>query len=662
MPINRKLLLLLIFLSTFVLLISPDSAPPENPWKPQNELSNPKQAALKVFFVGNSHLYVNDVPHLVAQLASSAGTPIWYDGHLIPGAQLSQHINAGVVDTMNKSGNWDVVVLQERSIYPAAAPDEFRFWYRRLADEVAKAGAKPMLYATWARHPEFDHEGFWSMPFADHSYLTFSASLEDSYSDAARNPHEIIPVSQAWRSYYNKSKGAYLHSSDGNHAALEGSFLAALVTYGRLFNDPSLTNVAFAPDGISAEDNQQLHEAAREALQGLSPSASKDSYVTHEPQANVQTTNIAATPSLFGSLFRAVFNNQATNSKTPFFEQHPSLKKSTDIAKQIRQMQANGQDTAILEAEAMKSLSHYLSSTEDFEFLYSKEARALKFATFEKALMRAMHDALASGNPNPTLMVHAATFLQLKHQGKPGFTRKNSEQIPFLETVSLSNATPFMTRFTANTLLTSVYEGLAWNDYARSGTKHAIENAQRALHHLDQNEEFFDEAGWSLFKKEYELDWKTRKAILFEYSGDTASLEKSVAKLREIDSQHNVEDIDWQLTLDGLDTMLSIQQDKQQKALEKLKSALDMVPNDIEYASERGFPYSVWHAAYLLHRSGNTSQVVNMLENMKTSKPQLESVATWMQTYIREGRSRWGTTPHRPFMIEDEPEKYTDQQ
>ena len=108
-------------------------------------------ARRKVLFIGNSFTARNDVPGLVAQLAEAAGHHL--DSQLISagGASLRRHWNTGTATRAIELGDFDRVVLQEQSTLPIKNTGRMHENVRLFDAAIKAAGAKTVLYMTWAR-------------------------------------------------------------------------------------------------------------------------------------------------------------------------------------------------------------------------------------------------------------------------------------------------------------------------------------------------------------------------------------------------------------------------------------------------------------------------------------------------------------------------------
>jgi hypothetical protein len=189
-------------------------------------------APLRVLFIGNSYTYVNDLPMVIADLASAAheARPFKPDVVLVGGQTLEGHIAGHDALPAIARGGWDAIVLQEQSTRPITDPDKMWRAVKTLADAAKKVNAKLVLYETWARE---------ALPQTQDS-------LTHVYHKAAADVHAVIaPVGEVW-SAFRAQEGAIpagAHSAlflgDGSHPSPVGTYLAATVLYQTLYGkDP----------------------------------------------------------------------------------------------------------------------------------------------------------------------------------------------------------------------------------------------------------------------------------------------------------------------------------------------------------------------------------------------------------------------------------------
>jgi hypothetical protein len=218
-------------------------------------LAPPSSAApaTRVLFIGNSYTYFNNLPALVKTLAEAAGTGPVEVRMVAPGGwRLIDHWEKGEAREALRSGKWDFVVLQEQSqlgdpltvdgkprvgspakvFAPAAA---------RWAAEIARAGARPVFYLTWAKQASPEDQ----------------ALLNQAYSNAATEGGAVLaPVGIAWTLVREASPSIELFVKDGSHPSPAGSYLAACTLVAAIFrrNPEGLTGrVSGAPVNLETE-------------------------------------------------------------------------------------------------------------------------------------------------------------------------------------------------------------------------------------------------------------------------------------------------------------------------------------------------------------------------------------------------------------------------
>jgi hypothetical protein len=206
-------------------------------------------AALNVLFVGNSFTARNDLPGLIARLASARGHRL---AHLLisaGGASLRTHWNAGKSEQAIRDGGFDAVVLQEQSTLPVKNAKRMHENVRLFDRAIKAAGAKTVLYMTWARQ------------HAPESQQT----ITDAYTAIGRElGATVAPVGAAWQQYLAKYDQPALHDKDQSHPSPAGSYLAACVFLAVLFRENPV-GIDDAGDGLGAEDRARLQKAAWQA-------------------------------------------------------------------------------------------------------------------------------------------------------------------------------------------------------------------------------------------------------------------------------------------------------------------------------------------------------------------------------------------------------------
>lgn len=178
---------------------------------------------LRVLFIGNSYIYVNDLPFQIQRIAEAAGAELALEVvSVTPGGMtLERHWESGASRRLIRQGGWTHVVLQEQSTRPIDDPDAFYEYARRFDAEIDRVGAETVFYLTWARQ---DRPA--SQDTLTRVYLTAAEEL------GAR----VAPVGLAWQRAFAEDPAIVLHSDDRSHPGPTGTYLAALVFYATLYD------------------------------------------------------------------------------------------------------------------------------------------------------------------------------------------------------------------------------------------------------------------------------------------------------------------------------------------------------------------------------------------------------------------------------------------
>ena len=219
----------------------------------------------RMLFVGNSLTYWNDLPLIVQSLADSAGeASLAVMTVAFPDYNLDDHRAEGSAERAIALGGWEVVVLQQG---PSSLPEnraQLRASVGALTGQIRAVSAAPALYAVW---PQSSRRG------------DFDAAIE-SYELAAQDVNGLLfPVAAAWLAAWGRDPTLALYSPDGLHPSMAGSYLAALVMYGVLFDRspvglPARVRLASGTEvGVSAAVAAVLQEAAAEVL---TPASKRD--------------------------------------------------------------------------------------------------------------------------------------------------------------------------------------------------------------------------------------------------------------------------------------------------------------------------------------------------------------------------------------------------
>ena len=200
----------------------------------------------RVLFIGNSYTSCNDLPDMFANISNSAGHPIFQESNTPGGIKFMEHV-ANQSMTYLQQGNWDYVILQEQSQYPAFSITQVErdcFPYAaRLVDSARKYSecAKIMFYMTWGRK-NGDKDNCPNIE-AVCTYEGMDDRLYERYMMMGNNNNaDVAPVGAVWRYLRTHHLDTIvLYQSDESHPTMAGTYLAACTFYAMIFQEnPSL--------------------------------------------------------------------------------------------------------------------------------------------------------------------------------------------------------------------------------------------------------------------------------------------------------------------------------------------------------------------------------------------------------------------------------------
>ncbi len=210
-------------------------------------MAKPKQTkSTNILFLGNSFTQRNNLPGLVAELAAASELQVKHELVTAGGASLRMHWNAGRALQLIETGNYDYVVLQEQSTLPVKNAARMSENVRLFDAAIKQAGAKPVLYMTWARQ---------------HAPETQQAITDAYHAIGKETGAVVVPVGLAWELFVAKHDQPALYDRDQSHPTLAGSYLAACVFLATLWKVKPV-GIAAGPSALTADDRRALQQAA----------------------------------------------------------------------------------------------------------------------------------------------------------------------------------------------------------------------------------------------------------------------------------------------------------------------------------------------------------------------------------------------------------------
>lgn len=167
---------------------------------------------MKVLFIGNSHTYYNDMPHMFAEICRKKQREVEVTMLAHGGKGWDFHVEEPEVRFNILYGGYDAVILQHVA-HPMGDLEIMNESGIKLIEWVRQAGARPILYMTWTT--KADGEAAQSTMSGAYRRLQHETGCE------------LAPVGEKWWEYHREHPEEEMYAEDGQHASEIGSWVAA---------------------------------------------------------------------------------------------------------------------------------------------------------------------------------------------------------------------------------------------------------------------------------------------------------------------------------------------------------------------------------------------------------------------------------------------------
>lgn len=224
------------------------------------------QYSRNVLFLGNSNTAVNNLPQMVANIATSTGDTLIFDSNTPGGYTFQNHVNTAQSINKIMNGNWDYVVLQEQSQLPSFPMEQVEaevFPFAQHLDSLIhhyNPCAQTLFYMTWGRkNGDAGNCSYWPPVCI---YEGMDSLLQLRYMMMAENNNALVsPVGAVWRYLRENYPTLELYQADESHPSVAGTYAAACCFYTAIFRkDP--TAISFN-SSLSASDAEIIRNAVK---------------------------------------------------------------------------------------------------------------------------------------------------------------------------------------------------------------------------------------------------------------------------------------------------------------------------------------------------------------------------------------------------------------
>ncbi|HWA33630.1 MAG TPA: DUF4886 domain-containing protein [Cyclobacteriaceae bacterium] len=224
---------------------------------------------VKVLFIGNSYIYYNDMPAMLAEMTASYQHYIQSESETPGGYSLKHQVSDGNALKKIQKGYWNFVVIQEQSEAPAAPIADVKantFPFAKYLDSVVHVynkNSKSIFYMTWGR--KNGSTNFCNKWPDVCTYEGMDNLLAQRYTSMAKDNHAVLaPVGAVWKYIRKNYPKIELYDPDGSHPSEAGSYAAAC-TFATIIFKKDPTQIKF-DSKLSAEDARNIRNATKKVV------------------------------------------------------------------------------------------------------------------------------------------------------------------------------------------------------------------------------------------------------------------------------------------------------------------------------------------------------------------------------------------------------------
>jgi len=220
---------------------------------------------IKVLFIGNSYVYVNNLPAIITETANSTNNEIVIDTSVPGGYTLKMHSKDSSTINKIKEGIWDYVVLQEQSQLPASEFTKVETDMLPSAhclDSIIhkyNPNCKTVFYMTWGRK----NGDLLAKPFQ--TYQEMDSLISIRYILMAKMNHATLsPAGIVWNYIRKCYPEIELYSNDGSHPSEAGAYATACCFNTIFFKkDPATIKFNY---NLNNSDALKIRQAVKEVV------------------------------------------------------------------------------------------------------------------------------------------------------------------------------------------------------------------------------------------------------------------------------------------------------------------------------------------------------------------------------------------------------------
>lgn len=178
---------------------------------------------MRVLFLGNSHTYYNDMPHIFQMMCRERAKDVQVDMQAYPGVTYYWHysLNTALRYAL-MHGEYDVMFMQQAAHDPCPPREETLRDAAAIVALAKKCGVEPIQTVPWAEKRFPEHQ--------QGMYEIYSTLAEE-------NGIRLNPVGNVFEDVLENHPDIDLYFYDGEHANEYGSYVIAMCAFATIFHE-----------------------------------------------------------------------------------------------------------------------------------------------------------------------------------------------------------------------------------------------------------------------------------------------------------------------------------------------------------------------------------------------------------------------------------------
>ncbi|MDO4459062.1 MAG: hypothetical protein Q4C42_03110 [Clostridia bacterium] len=206
---------------------------------------------MKVLFLGNSHTYYNDMPHIFENICKEREKNVEVHMQAHPGVTYEWHLSENTeLRYAMMYGHYDYIIMQQASHIPCPSKEETHRDAKTIIAMAKDNGVTPIQ----------------TMPWAEKDYPEHQATMYDVFCSLHDETGiRLNPVGNVFEDVLSNHPEINMYWLDNRHASAYGSYAAAMCAYATIFGESvqGLSPMSYDTFRVADENWSKIAEARK---------------------------------------------------------------------------------------------------------------------------------------------------------------------------------------------------------------------------------------------------------------------------------------------------------------------------------------------------------------------------------------------------------------